>query len=545
MSHSRPPSPETSARWRIFHFDGLFFDDFCTDSAWIRETGVLQLPPSDGVSELVLRGEFRPHPAARGLETGAPSLTVALDGTTVAVLADLPPGPFDVRLPLASEIASRGFTLTLRLGDTGLTNALAWLSRVTGIGAWQHFRRQNKNRQLRIATLATSEGEVVFDFSQRLAPFSAAFARHHARLGMNITGFLAADLGIGESARCMVRAADAAHIATALVPLRLHSKNRLGDLTFADRLQAANPHHVNVVHIDAPASRDLDHHHPGFREGKYNIAYWAWELPEFPDAWVPNFSFFHEVWCPSDFVNSAIAMKSPLPVVTMPHAIAFARPEGDFRAKFGLPAGQFLFLSLYDLNSYSERKNPRAAVEAFRQSGLAGRGAALVMKVQNVAGNEADFAALQAAVADLPGTVIISATLARDEIYQLESACDAFVSLHRSEGFGIAVAEAMFLGKPVISTDWSATHEFVTRDNGCPVHCRVVAIGRSHGPYAKGQLWAEPDVAHAAAIMRKLFTDRALGAALGAAARATIETRFSPAAIGARYRKRLESIATF
>ena len=229
----------------------------------------------------------------------------------------------------------------------------------------------------------------------------------------------------------------------------------------------------------------------------------------------------------------------------MPHAIAFPRPVGNFRAQFGLPADSFLFLFVSDLNSYAARKNPHAVIAAFRQSGLAGKGAALVIKVQNSGDNPEDVAALEKAVEDLPGTVLITGTLSREEIYQLESACDCFVSLHRSEGFGLAVAECMYLGKPVISTDWSATAEFVRSINGCPVRCKVVPIEKTHGPYVKGQLWAEPDIAHAAEWMRLLFTDRALTASLGAAAKMTIETEFSPAVIGAKYRRRLESIATF
>jgi glycosyltransferase involved in cell wall biosynthesis len=148
-------------------------------------------------------------------------------------------------------------------------------------------------------------------------------------------------------------------------------------------------------------------------------------------------------------------------------------------------------------------------------------------------------------VRDLAGTVLLTATLSRADVYALEAACDCFVSLHRSEGFGLAVAESMYLGKPVISTDWSATSEFVTNTNGCPVRAKLVTLEQNHGPYAKGSTWAEPDPAHAAEHMRHLFTDRALAARLGIAARNTIDTRFSPAAIGARYRRRLEAIASF
>lgn len=540
-----PPAAGAFAR-RFTAYEGLFFDAFEPNSAWIRERGRVRLPPLAGVTGLIVRGVIAPHPYARGIERPAPGLKLSINGQPAAELPRNSQGSWELRvaLPKAETI-----TLAFELTGVGGTNLLAWLARVTGLGAWQRFRAQHKNRQLRVGTIATDAGEVIFDFSRRDAPYSSAYARRHARLGLNIVGFLTAELGVGESARCMVRAADAAGIPSALVPLKLNCKNRLGDQAYAARLQDENPYDVNVIHLDPPASRDIDHHHgKAFRAGKYNIAYFAWELPEFPDTWVPSFDYYDEIWCPSDFTASAIALKSPLPVLTMPHAIAFAPPAGSMtecRARFNLPRDAFLLLTLFDLNSYAERKNPRAVIEAFRQSGLAGSGAALVVKVQNVAGNEADFAALQASVRDLPGTVLLTETLPRAEIYALENACDCFVSLHRSEGFGLAVAECMLLGKPVISTDWSATAEFVTPDNGCPVRASLVTLDRSHGPYAKGATWADPDPSHAAEHMRRLFQDRALASRLGNAARETVRARFSPSVIGTRYRQRLESIATF
>lgn len=545
---SSPRSPPASGAFsrRFTAFSGLYYDEFDPHSAWIRESATVRLPPLDGISELLIRGEVRMHPEARGLEVSAPGLRIAVNGRAVGKIDRGHAGPWELRVPVvAAKTSHVSFTLT---GVTG-TNVFAWLGRVTGFGPWQRYRAQNKNRQLRVATIATGDGEVIFDFSRRDAPYSSDYARRHARLGMNIVGFLTAELGVGESARCMIRAADAAQIPTALVPLKLNCKNRLGDQTYAARLQEANPHDVNVVHLDPPAARDIDHHHGrGFRAGKYNIGYFAWELPEFPDAWAPSFDYFDEIWCPSDFSAAAIAMKSPLPVITMPHAIGFAPPAGtaaQLRERFQLPKDLFLFLTLFDLNSYSARKNPRAVIDAFRQSGLAGRGAALVVKVQNVAANEADFAALQASTRDLPGTVLLTETVSRADIYALEAACDCFVSLHRSEGFGLAVAESMLLGKPVIATDWSATAEFVDASNGCPVRAPLVTLEKSHGPYAKGSTWADPDTTHAAEWMKILFADRALATRLGAAARKTIVDRFSPAVIGARYRRRLESIATF
>jgi glycosyltransferase involved in cell wall biosynthesis len=556
-----PPAGGAFSR-RFAAYSGLYFDEFDSESAWIRETATVRLPPLDGASELIVRGHVRFHPAARGLEAGSPGLRVSVDGRVAASIAPVAAGSWEIRI----KVPPAGtFPLTFELTGVRLTNYLAWAGRRLGLKSCQRFRAQNKNRQLRVTTITTVGGEVIFDFSKRHAPYSSAYVRRHAKLGVNIVGFLTAELGVGESARCMVRAADAAAIPTALVPLRLNCKNRLGDQTFAARLQDHNPHDVNVVHVDPPASGDIDHHHgSGFRAGKYNIAYFAWELPEFPDAWVSSFDYFDEVWCPSDFTSAAIAMKSPLPVLTMPHAIAVSteleslgrRTAGEsaggvspefarLRDRFALPRDTFLFLTLFDLNSYSARKNPRGAIDAFRQSGLVGQDAALVVKVQNVTGNEADFAALQASVRDLPGTVLLTETLSRADIYALEATCDCFVSLHRSEGFGLAVAESMLLGKPVIATDWSATAEFVMPENGLPVRARLVTLEQNHGPYAKGSTWADPDAAHAAEHMRAVFGDRALATRLGEAARETIRTRFSASVIGARYRRRLESIATF
>jgi glycosyltransferase involved in cell wall biosynthesis len=541
-----PPFGGAFAR-RFTRYSGLYFDEFAANSAWIRETAVVRLPPMADVGTVVLKGEFRAHPGVRGPERGFPTLEVFLDGSGVARISSHTEGPWEARIALDRASALRGSVLKLVLRGAGFTNALAWLGRVTGLGPLQRYRAQNRNRQLRLLAIESDGCERIYDFSKRESPYSTSFARSHTRTGMNVVGFLTADLGLGESARCMVRAADAADIPVALVSLKLNCRNRLGDLTYASRLQDSNPYGANVFHIDPPVARDIDHHHGNdFRKNKYNIGYFAWELPEFPDAWLPALDYFDEIWCPSNFVRDSIAIKALYPVLTMPHSIGFVRPESGreaLRQKFNLPAGRFLFLTLFDLNSYTARKNPRAVIEAFRRSGLAGDRVALVIKVQNADANPADFAALSEAVRDLPGTVIISATLSRSEVYELEAACDCFVSLHRSEGFGLAIAECMYLGKPVIATDWSATSEYLNRDNGYPVRYSLVELTENHGPYGKGSTWAEADAGHAAEVMRRVVGHPSEALALGEAARRSIEERFSPAVIGALYRRRLEALA--
>lgn len=531
---------QRSLRPRIL---GLFPGEGEGGYFWIREEGRLEWPPLKGRREIIIEGEVRAAAADDPTSAGELGLAVSSNWGARERLTRLKPGPFSVRLKAPSGAGPH--RLALRVLGVDWSNLRAWLGRVTGLRRWQPWRHQARNRRLQLRRIRVDH-EILFDFGRRAAPWNGPLLRRHLRVGLNVLGYLRADLGIGESARCMVRAADAAMLPVALVDLKLPCRNPLGDSTFQDRLQDRFPHPATVVHVDPPGMRDLAHHHgraPG-RSGRL-IGYWAWELPEFPDGWIDCADHCEEIWTPSRFSAEAIAEKVAVPVITMPHAIGFTPPAGDFRAKYSLPRDRFLFLFLFDLNSYAARKNPSAVIEAFRRSGLANGAAALVIKVHNVDGNEADAALLREAVAALPGTTLIERRLDRHEIYELQSACDCFVSLHRSEGFGLAIAEAMYLGKPVISTDWSATAEFVTEANGLPVRCRTITLERDHGPYTKGQVWAEPDVDHAASQMRRVAGDPDLVRALGSCAAATMRARFSPAAVGARYRRRLEAIASW
>jgi hypothetical protein len=308
--------PTTAAGPRPFAHAGLQWDDFDPSSAWLRETAVLRFRKAAGPAQVTLSGRRLAHPELRGLERGQPGLRVSVNGRPAGELPSGAPGDWSLVLALPGE---EEIQLTLELTGNGLTNFLAWAGRVTGLPTWQRFRAQRRNRQVRLLALRATDGAVWCDFGRSDAVFAPAFVRRHARVGLNIVGFLTADLGVGESARCMVRAADAAALPAALVPLRLNCRNRLGDETYASRLGPGNPHPVTVFHIDPPAAAEIDHHHGrAFRAGRYNIGYFAWELPEFPDAWLPTFDYFDEIWCPSDFTAAAVREKSPLPVLTFP-----------------------------------------------------------------------------------------------------------------------------------------------------------------------------------------------------------------------------------
>ena len=539
-----PPTP------KLYRYDRVFFDETNADTAWLRDHAVIELPPGFPISNLFLNGFVMPSDPACPESAGPLGLRLRINGVQTAVVFPLPDDNFNFGVDAPAAVADRPTRIEVTLIGVDWTNFLAWLSRI--VDSWplprrfrrwlRVFRLQRLNRRLRLSQVIADD-EVIFDFKFQPA-LVPRLRKMAAPQGVNLVGWFRGEVGIGESVRCMAKACDAAGLATTLVELKLNCLNRNEDTTYVDRLQEKNPFPVNIFHLDAPVSQDIDHHHGrGFRADHYNIAYWAWELPEFPDGWVDRHRFFDEIWCPSEFARAAIAAKLPKPVLAMPHAIDFTLPQGDFRKKFGLPPRIFLFLFVYDLNSTQERKNPKAVIAAFRKAFPIGGPVGLVVKTHNPDRNSTAFAELQAELEGLENTYLICETLSRAAVYELQQACDCFVSLHRAEGFGLSVAEAMFLSKPVITTDWSGTAEFVNVTIGCPVNYRLLTLDRNYGPYARGQTWADPDIDQAAHWMRSLVDDASFRENLGKRAAADVRRNFSPKTIGRRYQRRLESFS--
>lgn len=405
---------------------------------------------------------------------------------------------------------------------------------------WQY--RSVQHRRLRLVGVWIG-GELVVDFRERFAA-PGPVVKREVRPGLNIVGHFFSEDSAGHAVRASVRAADAAGLSTCLVRLRIPLITRQGDDTVKARLSDELRYPVTLYHVYVREPEDIEQYHgANWMRGRYNIGYWVWETTEFPEAWVRYARYFNEIWTPSRFATEAIQMRVPLPVLTMPHVIEFPLPpSGDFRAKFGLPERLFLFVFVFDMNSLVGRKNPKAVIEAYRRVVAKNPATGLVIKTQNGWRNAADLEQLRKEIAELPNVFVMDRTMDRHEVLELMACCDAFVSLHHAEGFGLCVAEAMYLGKPVVSTDWSATAEYVSPQNGFPVRYELVSLENRIDVFARGSVWAEPDVEHAAWCMEKLASDPQLCAALGAQAARDVRERFSAAAVGRRYAQRLESI---
>ena len=318
------------------------------------------------------------------------------------------------------------------------------------------------------------------------------------------------------------------------------------DFPFMDRIDPHAAHKANIFFLNANEMDDAYAHlGPQFFAGRYNIGYFAWELSQFPEAWVNEFRYFDEIWAPSRFIQQAVADKASCPVVWMPLAVEPICSTSLSREYFGLPEDRFLVLFFFDFRSFIQRKNPWAALHAFAAAFQENHSAPvnLVIKLIGADARPDDYRDFLASEAMRdPRVILINRVMTDREIKELVRLCDCFLSLHRSEGFGRGLAEAMYYGKPVVATGYSGNLDFMNEANSCLVDCTLIPVGAEEYPYGTGQRWAESDAEQAAWYLRRLVTDSAYATGIGQQAAHYIQTYHSFAAIGARHRRRLEQL---
>ena len=276
----------------------------------------------------------------------------------------------------------------------------------------------------------------------------------------------------------------------------------------------------------------------------YRIGYWAWELPNLPPAWVEAIPLFHEIWAPSRFIAEAVerAAGPHGPVVRyVPHPLPQVRDVQPDRARYGLGPNVFAFLCMYDVHSSATRKNPMGAVRAFQMAfDPARRDVRLLVKVVAAAESQSCLDELLNQTQGWPNIQILTDMLTDEDANRLICSADAFVSLHRSEGFGLSIAQAMAMGRPVIVTGWSGNMDFCGR-GAALVGYTLIPATDPHGVYrqyeAPGQVWAEPVLEDAVRAMRSIAADPDEARALGEAGQRHVE-RVLPAGYEVEYLRR-------
>jgi glycosyltransferase involved in cell wall biosynthesis len=355
------------------------------------------------------------------------------------------------------------------------------------------------------------------------APASAGTGEEAS--GVNVAGYFHGELGIGQVARLLVDALEEAAIPFACLSYR--SSYTRQEHPFLHAQASTFPYDVSVACVNA------DHLPTFVRDagnrfgGRHRIGLWFWEVEEFLPSMDPAFEYVDEVWVGSEFTRQAVVARSPRPVFVFPVPVPV--PEASLPvdpAHFGIPQG-FSFLFCFDFLSGFERKNPLGLIEAFGRAFRPDEGACLVIKTINGHHRVVAREQLRLAAAPRPDVKLIEDYLAPDEVGALVQACDSYVSLHRSEGFGLTMAEAMAREKPVVATAYSGNLSFMHTGNAFLVPYRLVKIGPGCDPYPASARWADPHLDVASALLREVFDDRREAAARALRAREEMATRHS------------------
>lgn len=335
-----------------------------------------------------------------------------------------------------------------------------------------------------------------------------------------LVGHPFAPIGRGEDIRCTFRALREIHATARVLDVYgIHApegplqREISGQLTNA--LGTVNIFHLNgdeiaqaLGHLQAEANR----------QQRIDIVYPQWELSRYPKEWVEQLERFDEIWAPTRFVFDALAPLVKKPLVHVPLACQVELSSMLGRRYFGLPEASYTFLFFFDFRSYSRRKNPEAVLDSFEKllKRMPGAAANLVLKLNGAEQAPVQVAHLKEHIKSFDGRVqIIERTMTDNEVKNLVRCCDCFVSLHRSEGFGRGLAEAMFLGKPVIATAYSGNMDFMDNRNSMLVDYTLIELRDGDYPHWQQQQWADADSDQAAYYMTQLLSRPSQGYELG------------------------------
>lgn len=377
-----------------------------------------------------------------------------------------------------------------------------------------------------------------------ISPMVSATVANAELPGVNIIGYINGQFGLAEAARSYARALIANRVPVALRNVDLGLPNARDEHELDLYIDNDMPHMVCIIFVNPDyLDQALAEIGKARLQGHYLIACWFWELESIPAAWLPALDLVDEVLVATSFVEQALRRVTNKPVLKVPMPLGPSMDSGLTRADFGLPDDAFVFLATFDFSSRMERKNPEAAIRSFLEAFPRDRADVRLLVKSSNGYRFPHWLQHLLQLADGDDRILIrDEVIEREHLSALHRCCDAYVSLHRAEGFGMGLAECMALGKPVIATAWSGNMEFMDAESVALVDYTLVPLTEGEYPGGEGQRWADADIAQAAIWMRRLVDEPAVAAAFGRKAKHKIETTLSGQVAAAGILERLAQI---
>jgi hypothetical protein len=240
----------------------------------------------------------------------------------------------------------------------------------------------------------------------------------------------------------------------------------------------------------------------------FNIGYWAWELSRLPAEWIKALQYVNAIFVPSEFANRAVSQHTRKPVMTVPHPVTLGPVDSGIRQSLGIPSDAFLVASVFTFESFG-RKNPIGVVRAFQKAFRANSAAYLVLKASDGASHSDKVALLTSHFEGNPRILLVNDVWPSDRISGLIAAADAYISLHRSEGFGLTIVEAILRRIPVVVTGWSGNVDFCSQATYL-VDAQMVPVRDVHPEFRSmdTSVWADASIEHAAVHLLEIHNDR-------------------------------------
>lgn len=361
--------------------------------------------------------------------------------------------------------------------------------------------------------------------------------------GMNVFGLNNEPTGLGKASRGFCAAINSAEIKSNYHEVNVsYYKPSAG--VEGRKLSDEQLYRVSVILQNADMMQKFESvYDVSDYDATYKIGAWVWELPQFRSDWATSFGSLDEIWVPSTFCRDAIAPMTVLPVTVIPYVVSVSKPVAKFnREYFKLPQDRFIFAYIFDVSSTIARKNPYALIRAFKLAFPPDEKVNLVLKFHASRDAEQELRALKIAVADDSRIMLINSVFTDAENDGFKRCIDCFVSPHRSEGFGLNIAEMLLLGKPVIATGYSGNEDFFNDEFGYPIKYKMIEIEKWIGPYAPGMTWADPDCSDMARLMKHVLNNPTEANAKALSGQKFIRQNYSTEAIALKIKNRIKEL---